>query len=276
MSNIKIGWGEESIVPEGRKVNLAGQFFERISDTVETPISVTALAIESGDDAVIFCSCDLVAVGKEFIERVRGKLSCEEGLPTDKIIVSAIHTHTAPSFMGSVDAITETSSLAILTSLMPNAKYKALVSYSGSDLLAGEEAAEFIAERVAKAIKTAWESRSAGVYAAGFGRAAIGMNRRVCYSDGSAKMWGDTNTATFEELEGGNDSGIEMLFTFDENKKLTGRYNKQQTRAIRRTSFFIGLRRFTENNIRITKDGSNASRMKSHQLSLSLGYSYIL
>ena len=48
------------------------------------------------------------------------------------------------------------------------------------------------------------------------------MCRRVCYSDGSSKMWGDTNMASFTELEGGNDSGIEMMFFYDENEKLTG------------------------------------------------------
>ena len=53
-------------------------------------------------------------------------------------------------------------------------------------------------------------------------RSAVGMNRRVCNSDGSAKRWGDTNTANFVSLEGGNDSGIELIYTFDENKKLTG------------------------------------------------------
>ena len=35
-------------------------------------------------------------------------------------------------------------------------------------------------------------------------------------------MWGDTNTAMFVGLEGGNDSGIELLYVFDEAKKLTG------------------------------------------------------
>jgi len=35
-------------------------------------------------------------------------------------------------------------------------------------------------------------------------------------------MWGDTNTANFVSLEGGNDSGVELLYTFDANKKLTG------------------------------------------------------
>lgn len=44
----------------------------------------------------------------------------------------------------------------------------------------------------------------------------------MCYDDGSAKMWGDTNSANFTHLEGGNDSGIELLYTFDENKNLTG------------------------------------------------------
>ena len=95
MNKIKIGWGEVSIVPEGRKVDLVGQFYERISGEVETPIAVNALAMECGDDAVIFCACDLVAVGKEFIQKVRDNLACEAGLPTDKIIVSAIHTHTS-------------------------------------------------------------------------------------------------------------------------------------------------------------------------------------
>ena len=114
------------------------------------------------------------------------------------------------------------SSLSVLSELMPGVKYEKLVSYDGDDLLDGEEAFEFMAERIASAAKLAWDNRQNGAYAQGFGRAAVGMCRRVCYNDGSAKMWGDTDTATFAELEGGNDSGIELLFTYDENKKLTG------------------------------------------------------
>ena len=50
MSKIKIGWSEVSIVPEGRRVDLVGQFYERISGEVETPIAVSALAMECGDE----------------------------------------------------------------------------------------------------------------------------------------------------------------------------------------------------------------------------------
>ena len=35
-------------------------------------------------------------------------------------------------------------------------------------------------------------------------------------------MWGASNMANFYELEGGNDSGIELLYFFDANKRITG------------------------------------------------------
>ena len=47
MSKILIGWAEESLVPD-KKVSLAGQFYERISEAVESEICATAMALESG------------------------------------------------------------------------------------------------------------------------------------------------------------------------------------------------------------------------------------
>lgn len=44
MGKIKIGWAEE-IFEFQKPVSLAGQFAERISEYVEKPITVTALAI---------------------------------------------------------------------------------------------------------------------------------------------------------------------------------------------------------------------------------------
>ncbi|MBE6595155.1 MAG: hypothetical protein E7644_05090 [Ruminococcaceae bacterium] len=221
MNQIKIGWGEASLVPEGKKVNLVGQFYERISDEVETPISVTALAIECGEDQAIFCSCDLVSVSERVVAGVRTALSSVPGFPTDKIIVSAIHTHTSLGYAHRSDSV-KGSSLDVLREMLPDAKYEELVSYQGDDLFEGEPAFLFVVERIAAAAKAAWENRAVGAYATGFGRAAVGMCRRVCYNDGSAKMWGDTNEAAFTELEGGNDSGIELMFTYTPDKKLTG------------------------------------------------------
>ena len=52
---LKIGWSEKDITP-GKKIGLDGQFYERITDQVETPITVTAWAAETEQDALILCS----------------------------------------------------------------------------------------------------------------------------------------------------------------------------------------------------------------------------
>lgn len=221
MSRIKFGWAEVSLLPpDGRKVNAVGQFYERITNVVETPITVTALAIEGDGDCAVICSCDLTSASVRLTTEVKARL--DGILPTDKVLVHATHTHTAMGYADNSDSAKLGGSFDILQELLPNARYEKLVHYEGADLLAGEEALAHLADRIAAAAKKAWERRAEGGFAQGFGRAAVGMCRRVCYSDGSAKMWGDTDTATFTELEGGNDSGIELLFICDKTKKLTG------------------------------------------------------
>ncbi|MBO5369498.1 MAG: hypothetical protein J6B23_02335 [Clostridia bacterium] len=221
MNKIKMGWSESDLTPQGRTVELAGQFYERISDQVETPICVTALAIECGGESAVFCSCDLAATSTHLLAEVRKRVDGKDGFPTDKLMLNAIHTHTSLGYAGRSDGAG--SSLSVLKRLMPpERQYKPLVKSEDPKLLNGEEALFYLADKIADAALDAWNKRSDAMYAQGFGRAAVGLCRRVCYDDGSAKMWGDTNMANFTELEGGNDSGIELLFTYDASKKLTG------------------------------------------------------
>lgn len=227
MSKLNVGWSEVSITPD-KKIALAGQFVERISEYVETPITVTVLAVTNGEEQMIICSCDLVNIGENLLEDVRKLIKSQNSeIDTDKIIISAIHTHsshlyTHSKIKGGVAAATEKFKKILDSFLPPEKQYQAKVSAKGDDFMNSDEALEFLTGRIAKAVITAWENRKPARYAPGFGRAAVGMCRRVCYSDGSAKMWGDTNMASFTELEGGNDSGIEMLFFYDEDEKLTG------------------------------------------------------
>ncbi|MBQ7118830.1 MAG: hypothetical protein IJO09_01320, partial [Oscillospiraceae bacterium] len=75
MKKLLAGWSEVSITPENKRISLAGQFFERISEYVETPITVTALAIESDGEQMIICSCDVASVSQALVDEVREKLS---------------------------------------------------------------------------------------------------------------------------------------------------------------------------------------------------------
>ena len=226
MAKLLIGWGEESLVP-AKKVRLAGQFYERISQYVESEITATAMAVEADGEQMIMISADMTSIPDYVLTMVRRAVGkeCPDFDPS-KLMIAATHTHTshtlaAPDeFKSAGGAIATTRS--ILAEFMPPEKeYKAFVTADDS-VLDPKEASVFVSEQIAKAAVKAWKNRKAAMFSNEFGRAAVGMCRRVHYDDGTSEMWGDTNSANFVALEGGNDSGIELLYIFDTDKKLTG------------------------------------------------------
>lgn len=224
MNKLKIGWAEESIVPE-KKVDLAGQFFERISEYVESDIAVTAMAVEGNGDQMILVSADLVALNSYVLGQAREKLAqLTTEIDVSKVIVCATHTHTSMRTAASKDdgKIFVSPATKILNEFLPADKQYTQLVQTDDTVITPLEAAEFVSEKIAIAAKRAWDTRAEAFFTNEFGRAPVGMCRRVSYDDGSAKMWGDTNTANFVSMEGGSDSGIELLYTFDQERKLTG------------------------------------------------------
>ena len=228
MSAFQVGWAETSITPD-KKISLAGQFAERISEYVEKPVMATALALENGDDQIVFCTCDLGSIAWKLVCDVRERLADNGlGLDPEKVIISAIHTHTGPGYPGGQRSAGKVESTigglrGMLESfLRPDQKYIPKVDTASPDVATPQEVYELLLERLPKVILDAWKNRKPGSFTNAFGRAAVGMCRRAMYSDDTAQMWGDTNTAVFTALEGGNDSGIELLYFFDENRALTG------------------------------------------------------
>lgn len=222
MSKLLIGWAEESIVPE-KKVSLAGQFFERISEYVESEITVTAMAVQADGDEMIMVSADVIYFDEQLLALARRKFEAlTTEIPANKLMVCATHTHTSLKMHAPGDNSGTLSTVDILEEFFPKGKeYQKLVTPDDS-VITPQEGGEFVAQKIAIAAKKAWDNRAEALYTNEFGRAVVGMCRRVSYDDGSAQMWGDTNSANFDALEGDSDSGIELLYTFDKNRKLTG------------------------------------------------------
>ncbi len=224
MSELYIGWSEVSITPD-KKVSLVGQFAERISEYVEKPITATALAVSSDDEQMIMVSCDLVSVAINLVDAVRKKFEGNNvGIIPEKIILNAIHTHTGPIYPREKCSVSAGSTRSLLEAFLKDGrKYVENRRVTKSeDIITPEETFTFLVDRISEAVSKAWESREKSSFSNAFGRAAVGMCRRVTYSDGSAQMWGETNQATFVSLEGGSDTGIELLYTFGKENKLTG------------------------------------------------------
>ncbi len=226
MKNLKIGWSEIDITPD-KKASLIGQFAERISEYVEKPITATALAIESGNNQAVIVSVDVNGVSYNLVEKVRENLKGTAlGLDPTKTIYAATHTHTAPTY----PRYNRTAEYGMFVThrdllereLDEDKKYIEKVNVKRDDVITSEEYFELLAERLTAVTLEAWSNRKEGAFSNAFGRAPVGMCRRIVYNDGSAKMWGDTHTVTFEEIEGGSDTGIELLYMFDKNNKVTG------------------------------------------------------
>jgi hypothetical protein len=200
-AELYVGGATVSITPD-RPIALAGQMHTRIARAVESPVTATALALESRDgdrvlDQAVLVSCDLVAIEAAVLDRVRRRVGDRiPGLDPRKVVLNATHTHTAP--------------------VMTEGDYE----ISGDGVMQPAEYAEFLAARVADAIGRAWESRRPGRAGWGLGHAVVAQNRRSVYADGRAEMYGPTDRPDFRGIEGPEDQGVEVLFFWDGGGKL--------------------------------------------------------
>ncbi|MFP3904528.1 MAG: hypothetical protein ACLFWB_09845, partial [Armatimonadota bacterium] len=171
---LKIGWAQADITPED-PVIITGQFHARVSEGVRDPITATALVLDGGDESVVFISCDLVAIGDALHEAVSERLGTH-GPGQAALIMNATHTHTAPE--------TRTERL--------DGKKK---DYGIElDVMPATEYMPFAADRIAEAVKEAWETRAEGAVAFGLGQAVVGRNRRWVDVNGKSTMYGNTDT----------------------------------------------------------------------------------
>jgi len=192
-AELHVGAATADITPEG-PVAVSGQFHLRIARKVETPITANAIALESrrGDeslDAAVMVSCDVVYIPTEVLRLVREAVGKRlPGLDTKKIFLAATHTHTAPVLLPGKYAIPKKGVVQV------------------------EEYRAFFVERVSEAVIQAWKNRKPGSVTWGLGHAVVAYNRRAAYADGSARMYGGTDTPTFRSLEGYEDHDVGTLF----------------------------------------------------------------
>jgi hypothetical protein len=216
-----IGWAARDVTTT-EPVNIPGQFHMRISEGVIDPVTVTALVMEGSEDCVIFLSADLVVIRSHLLDEVRAAVKQKnKEIPVEKILMHATHTHTAPGHNSEYFFEEEQPPL------------------DGIEVASSDEYRRFLVEQASDAICEAYKSRKPGGVAYGYGYAVVGHNRRVVYFDdlskrpgavinsthgvnGHASMYRDTSDPQFSHYETGADHFVNLLFTFDAKKQLTG------------------------------------------------------
>jgi hypothetical protein len=228
---LKIGWASRDITTD-KPINIPGQFHMRISQGVMDPVTLTALTIDNGEDLVIFLSVDTVVLRSGIVDEVREKVSKQNPkIPTDKIIMNATHTHTAPGH-NSINFWSNDHS-GLSTANVNE------VPHEGVEIYSSDEYRDFLSTQASDAVCEAYANRTSGGIAYGYGYAVVAHSRRVVYFDdlskregaasdsmhkihGHAAMYGNTSDDNFSHYEAGADHFINLLYTFDKENNLTG------------------------------------------------------
>ena len=196
-----VGAASVSITPS-QPVALAGQRATRVAREVESPVTATALAIETRDgdtvlDQAIMISCDLVGIREGIQERFRQRVKSRlPDFDINKLFLSATHTHTAPVMREGVYVIPK------------------------EGVIQPAEYVEFLIKRLEDAVVRAWQNRRPGGVSWALGNALVAHGRRAVYADGSARMYGKTDGPSFWAIEGYEDHYVDVLFFFNADREV--------------------------------------------------------
>ena len=213
MDRLQFGWARREISTND-PVSIRGQVHLRISQGILDPLFLTALVIDggAGQDSVIFLSCDVCVIPWDMAEEIGAAAAAlRPEIRPEWVVLNATHTH-ASLTLGETPA----------------------TSPDGKPIFSGKESYKFVVQQAVDAIVEAWDSRSEGGFAYGYGYAVVAHSRRVCYfhdqslksnsvaPNGHCIMYGNTNDADFSHYEGSGDHFLNAMYTFDGDGKLTG------------------------------------------------------
>ncbi|MBR3933379.1 MAG: hypothetical protein IKJ68_05685 [Clostridia bacterium] len=214
---LKVGMVEQDFTPEGPS-NLPGQFYRRVSGYVESAVRANIFACESKGEQLIIVSCDLNKIEETLYNRIKLLVSKKsKDIDTDKIIISATGCLTSPGYRCSESLSDEEEAQYYLP---PGCKY--VSACENVEYISEKDYFETLASSVADGIINAWKKRKNAYIAPEFGRAVVGHCSRVTYNDNTSKMYGNPDKATFSEIESANDTGVELLYVFDSDRRPMG------------------------------------------------------
>jgi len=88
------------ITPTNFPVIVNAMFEERTATQAHDPLNSRSLALDNGAERLVITVVDTCMMPRDLIDRAKALASKATGLPTDRMLVSANHTHSAPAAMG--------------------------------------------------------------------------------------------------------------------------------------------------------------------------------
>jgi hypothetical protein len=100
--NIRAGAAAVDIAPEKFPVVVNGGFLKAQATRVNDPIQARCVVLDDGTTRLAIVVVDSCMMPRELLDRVKDLAKEKTGIPTDRMLISATHTHSAPSTMGAL------------------------------------------------------------------------------------------------------------------------------------------------------------------------------
>ena len=119
----RAGAAQVDITPTTFPVINSGGFLERMADRAHDRLMSRALILDDGQTQIALVVVDNLMMTQEFLDEVKRQASQATGIPTDRMLISATHTHSAPSVMGALGSRAD----AAYTQFLPGQIVKSIV-----------------------------------------------------------------------------------------------------------------------------------------------------
>lgn len=101
-AELRVGASRIDVTPEKFPVLVNGSMRSQTADAVTTRIHARAIVLDDGHERVGICVVDSCMLPKQLCDEAKQLASTQTQLKPERILISATHTHSAPSSMGAL------------------------------------------------------------------------------------------------------------------------------------------------------------------------------
>lgn len=99
---LRAGVHEVDISPERLPIIVSGGFLARSCERLEAPLKARALVLDDGRLRLAIAIVDTLMMPRELLDEVKTRASRVTGIPPERMLIAATHTHSAPPLMGAL------------------------------------------------------------------------------------------------------------------------------------------------------------------------------
>jgi hypothetical protein len=114
-AGLRAGAFAQDITPQKLPISLNGGMQDRMVSVVNDKLHARCLVLDDGKTALALIVCDCCMIPREVVDEAKRRASKATGIPVERILISATHTHSAPTVAGVFQSDPDREYVAFLT-----------------------------------------------------------------------------------------------------------------------------------------------------------------